>query len=400
MDGQTIIVTGANGFLGSEIIRFLYEDYCRHRSARLAVPIKIVCVVRERFGLSPSQRMERVYFKWLKAGIFSDQIHRDFYQDFLQRIICVDWSKLSDILIQCDDAIIIHAAADTAFDLSLEESRRINVGLTEELLDKIKLAIDNNPTSVQRLIHISTAFVAGKLTGLIFEPDRFDKLEHEKTGKLCSSRFHNTYEQSKLESEILVRGAEVPWTIVRPAIVVGDSRTGFTLHFRVIYSVIRLWLRDVVPRAPLDPKARVDIVPSDHVARVILGLAQLPLTRVNGKTVHICAGETAPGPVDIMLAASRAFGRPPLPLSPPWVLRLLLSRFVLRVCSHPMREILKTVAWHMPYLGSRNRVFDQSLVRELLGAELADIPRFSEYGDRLFEYCAKTSWGRKCSTST
>lgn len=392
---QPIIVTGANGFVGSEVIRSLYEEFASGLGQTVG---QIICVVRPRFGLAPAQRMEQVFSRWLKAGVVNNTGDDACFAAFLQQITCVDWAELPAILSRCAAARVIHAAADTAFDLPLAESRRINVGLTDDLLKMLEAANAARLDCVERLLHVSTAFVAGKAIGRI--------LEHPVNGMASSpssvsaGQFHNAYEQSKYESELLVSASDVPWTIVRPAIVVGDSRTGFTLHFRVIYSVIRLWLRDVVPRAPLDRRARVDLVPSDHVARVLLGLARLPQDQVRGQTVHVCSGDAAPGPVDIMMAASRAFVRPPLPLSPPWVLRLLLTRPVMRLCSHQMREILRTVAWHMPYLGSRKRVFDNSRLRELLGSDVGSTPKFSEYGDRLFEYCAKTSWGRKCSNWT
>lgn len=378
-----IVITGANGFIGSEVLRCLREK---------GVPgSRIVAVVREKHNLTPRQRMDQVFARWVRAGAVR---HVAGLVEFGESMECATWESLPEILAvraSASPVTVVHCAAETAFDLPLAESRRVNVELSARLIQALS-SVQEKTSAACRLIHVSTAFVAGKRHGLIREdsPDPGERAPHE---------FNNAYEQSKWEAEQVVRKSGLPWTIVRPSIVVGDSRNGFTLHFRVVYSVIRLWLRDVVPRAPVSRDARIDIVPSDFVAGAIVRLCELPVAATDGKTMHLCSGAEAPGPVDVMAAAGRAFGRKPLPLSPPWVLRLLLSRPVLALCGHSMREILMTLAWHVPYLGSRGRVFDTKVAREVLGENHGTSPGFSEYGDRIFDYCAKTSWGHKCSTS-
>ena len=53
--------------------------------------------------------------------------------------------------------------------------------------------------------------------------------------------FRNPYEQSKFEAELLVRerSRSLPIQVVRPSIVVGDSRTGLTPAFNVLYWPLR-----------------------------------------------------------------------------------------------------------------------------------------------------------------
>jgi len=378
-DAKRIFITGANGFIGSEILRALRER---------GIPgSRVVAVVRSKHGLSPRQRLDQVFSRWVRAGA---ERHVASLAQFGDAVECIDWSELREVLGAASEASVVHCAAETAFDLPIAEARRINVELTGDLIKAVESAGTN---SIARFIHVSTAYVSGKKRGIIIEDDVSTDIRSE-------SDFHNTYEQSKWEAEQIVRKSALPWTIVRPAIVVGDSRSGFTLHFRVIYSVIRLWLRDVVPRAPVARDALIDIVPSNFVASSIFRLCELPPDKITGRTLHLCSGAEAPGPVDVMAAAGRAFGRKPLPLSPPWVLRVLLSRPVMALCNHSMREILTTLAWHVPYLGSRERVFDTSVAKAVLGNEFGTSPGFDEYGDRLFDYCAKTSWGHRCSTST
>ncbi len=93
-----------------------------------------------------------------------------------------------------------------------ETARRVNVAGTRTVLD---LARDCG--RLERLVHWSTAMVSGDRKGTFYEED----LE---TGQ----KFHNAYERTKYEAERLVRNAlrQLPITIMRPGIVVGDSKTG------------------------------------------------------------------------------------------------------------------------------------------------------------------------------
>ena len=93
-----------------------------------------------------------------------------------------------------------------------ETARRVNVAGTRTVLD---LARDCG--RLERLVHWSTAMVSGDRKGTFYEDD----LE---TGQ----KFHNAYERTKYEAERLVRNAlrQLPITIMRPGIVVGDSKTG------------------------------------------------------------------------------------------------------------------------------------------------------------------------------
>lgn len=93
-----------------------------------------------------------------------------------------------------------------------DTARRVNVGGTRTVLD---LARDCG--RLERVVHWSTAMVSGDRKGAWFEED----LE-------AGQKFHNAYERTKYEAERLVRAAQkqLPITVLRPSIIVGDSRTG------------------------------------------------------------------------------------------------------------------------------------------------------------------------------
>ena len=61
-------------------------------------------------------------------------------------------------------------------------------------------------------------------------------------------RYRNTYEQTKAEAEALVRSrlGSLPGVILRPSIIVGDSRTGVTSSFKMMYWPLKIYARRLV----------------------------------------------------------------------------------------------------------------------------------------------------------
>src|SRR5205085_10688824 len=82
--------------------------------------------------------------------------------------------------------------------------------------------------------YVSTAYVAGDRSGVVYE--------HELA---LGQGFKNHYESTKFQAELWVRQEldRVPTTIYRPAIVVGDSRTGETSKFDGPYYMLRTFAR-------------------------------------------------------------------------------------------------------------------------------------------------------------
>ena len=147
-----------------------------------------------------------------------------------------------------------HLAA--VYDLSVprDVGWRINVTGTEHVLDLMAAA-----PQLERFGYVSTAYVSGRRTGLIRE----DELEH-------SAGFKNFYEETKYHAEMRVqdRMDEVPTTIFRPGIVVGDSETGETDKFDGPYFILKALQR--LPRTTLMTRIgtgeqTVNLVPVDFV---------------------------------------------------------------------------------------------------------------------------------------
>jgi nucleoside-diphosphate-sugar epimerase len=191
---------------------------------------------------------------------------------------------------------IVHCAASVSFTLPLAQARAINVGGTLRMLDFAELASANG--GLERYAHISTAYVAGTHTGRFAERD----LD-------VGQRFNNSYEQSKFEAEQLVRARSgLPFTILRPSIVVGDRHSGWTAAFNVLYWPLRAFARGLFTEVPAVPSAPVDVVSIDYVADAVLALCDSPAGV--GETYHITAGAQASTMGEIAQLASRYFRRP------------------------------------------------------------------------------------------
>jgi nucleoside-diphosphate-sugar epimerase len=199
---------------------------------------------------------------------------------------------------------------DTAFRVNVDGTRNVN-----EFCRKLP--------NLRRYNYISTCYVAGKRAGRISETD----LEHD-------AGFRNYYEETKYlaEREVEALKSELPVTIFRPSVVVGDSTTGETVKYDGIYYLIH-YLRKAPGLLRLvnvgNKNVRLNLVPVDFVADGIAALSQDE--NAVGKTIALAD----PNPLttaelfDVLaelLSKKRSVIAPPpalverslrLPLSPP-----------------------------------------------------------------------------------
>lgn len=181
-----------------------------------------------------------------------------------------------DALRATTDAIV-HCAALTSFGRKPEKYESINFRGTERMIEFAK----GGAAAPIPLLYVSTAYVCGERPGVFREED----LE-------VGQRLGNPYEQSKYRAERAVRAAMsagLPATILRPAIIVGDSASGVIRKFDTLYTVVRLTAAGLVRTMPGDYGATLDIVPIDWVAdSVVEALEKFPLAR--GRTLHLTSG--------------------------------------------------------------------------------------------------------------
>lgn len=259
---------------------------------------------------------------------------------------------------------VIHCAASVSFSLGLDESRRVNVEGTARVVDFAQRCDE-----LERLSYVSTAYVAGAHEG-VFDEDSLD----------VGQEFRNPYERSKFEAELLLRerAAGLPLQVLRPSIVVGDSRTGWTSSFNVLYPPLRAFAAGAMPALPARRHAPVDVVPVDYVADSV---DQLARTGPDG-TFHLVAGRNATTVGRLIELASRRFGRPAPPVFPPRLYRRLVHPLLRRRGG----EALRRMEVYFPYFSMRVR---------FAARRHPPAPPVEGYFDRLLDFAERARWGRR-----
>jgi long-chain acyl-CoA synthetase len=283
---------------------------------------------------------------------------------------------------------IIHSAAAVRFCNPLAEAREINVEGTKRVMALARLAWERG--RLERVAHISTAYVSGNRNGLIREDD----LD-------CDQGFLNSYEQTKFEAEMFIRKScpDLPWVIFRPSIIVGDSRTGITTAFNVLYIPLKYLARGIVRFLPGSPDTPLDIVPIDYVCRavsqILFGAADC-----RSRTFHLCAGPEMATTVGRVLELAMDFFQKMRPqvrlprlrfVSRNW---LKLVRFLAPFLGGSKRRALRKLRWFAPHLALA-RFFDISQTQIMMGEAAAGAPAFEVYYRPLLEYCLRTNWGEE-----
>jgi thioester reductase-like protein len=342
---DAVLLTGATGFLGMELLaRWLAED--DGPDVFLAVRADGDAGARERVDdllarlyddvPAPAQRLRPVRAELTAQGLGLRPADRRALTGAVSRIV--------------------HCAASISFTLPLGEARAINVGGTRGVLDLARAT-----PGLERLVHVSTAYVAGRHAGL-----------HRETDLDVGQDFRNTYEQTKLEAEQLVGAADdLPSAVVRPSIVVGEADSGWTSAFNVIYWPLQAFARGLFRDIPADPDGVVDLVPVDHVARLLDAVTFAP--EASGTYSAVAAGR-ATRVADLIELACRLLGRPKPLLSAPGSLP----------DDHPATAFA-------PYFDVAT-TFDDARARALTG-ERAPAP--ASYFDALLGYGAAARWGKR-----
>jgi thioester reductase-like protein len=355
---MAIFVTGSTGYLGSYLVAGLLTE---HRDV-------LNLLVRAKSEEEARQRL------W-----DSLQLHLDFPQflDYLNtrvQIFCGDLTSecfgLSDEqyheLVDRTDAVI-HCAASLN---RKSEKHCLNVNLRGSL-EVIQLARRaQNRHGLRRYSHVSTVAVAGK---------RQNEMVSEDAAIDWSRSDYDPYARTKKFSEHLVRQLlpDVPRTIFRPAIVMGDSRRPETSQFDMVQAfdvLVRL------PILPLRPQDRIDIVPANYVAQAIVTIHQKEQPAHGIYHLSSGAGSETYEALTESLARQGRWSRPTFAPSMSRTFLRGINWLANRRGSVGHGASLLKVFW--PYL-DWNTVFDNSRVVAELGEEPA---KFSTYAYPLLKF--------------
>jgi thioester reductase-like protein len=358
--GGAVLLTGATGFVGMELLaRYLERT---ERPVLTMVRAGSDEAARERIGAV----LENLF--GYRAGRYEDRVTA-VAGDLTAPRLGLDparWDWLAEA-----STMTVHCAASVSFGQSLEEARAINVEGTRRMLELAGRAKELG--GLDRYAQVSTAYVAGNHAGRFYECD----LD-------VGQSFNNSYEQSKFEAEQLVRShPDLPFTILRPSIVVGDSNSGWTAAFNVLYWPLRALARGLFPAVPAIASAPVDVVSVDYVADGIHELCEAP----GGirQTYHLTAGAEASTIAEIAELASGYFQQPPP--------RLLSPAEFMSADHGVARSMLEEGAMYFPYF-SVATTFDDTFTRVQLQPAGINVSPLRDYMSRLLDYATRAHWGK------
>lgn len=372
--GERILITGATGFLGRQIVRVLLEKLPKAR---------LVLLLRDKKGQTIRERLDSLLAQVCTPEKRDDALDRiEVYpSDDISTDRCglssEDYGPVTDGLTR-----IIHSAATVRFDHPIDYARRINVGGTRNVLDLAEAALHSG--RFRSLTYIGTAFVAGERKGLVRE----NELD-------VGQAFRNTYEETKCEAEKLVRSRieTIPTVIARPSIIVGDSRTGVTTSFKTLYWPLKIYAKYNWRTVPGVPDAVIDIVPVDYVAEAAVALAFDE--RAVGRSFHLCAGPEKSSTIrEIAEFASAFFSLPPPRFINPGILAALLRPILYATVWGKRRRVLRDSRVYRAYFRMET-TYDPSGAEALLSSYGIHAPAVSEYLEKLFRYCLESDWGSR-----
>jgi len=260
---------------------------------------------------------------------------------------------------------VFHLAAIYDLAVPLELAQRVNVEGTGNVLDFCAAC-----ERLERHVYVSTAYVAGLRRGVVYE--------HE---LVMGQGFKNHYESTKFQAEAWVRerSHEVPTTIIRPAIVVGDSQTGETQKFDGPYYVLRVIAR--MGRAPLPQVGRAgaafNAVPVDFVIDGMVVAARDP--GAVGHTLHLVDPEPVSARELTEVFAREYAGRAPSYTASARVTQEALRFDVVR------KALGGTPRESIRYLNHPVR-FDTRQATDLLARNGVRCPRFADYAPALVRF--------------
>ena len=269
---------------------------------------------------------------------------------------------------------IVHCAA--IYDITADDAaqRAANVDGTRAVID---LARRLDAT----LHHVSSIAVAGTYHGEFTEAD-FDVAQDLPT----------PYHQTKFGAELLVRSAAgLRYRVYRPAVVVGDSRTGEMDKIDGPYYFFGLLAKlAVLPRFTpmvLPDTGRTNIVPVDFVVDAVVSL--MHADGRDGQTFHLTAPKTI-GLRGIYRGVAEAAGLPPLRGSLPGATATPFLRATGRA------KIVRNMA--ATQLGIPGEILDvvdlkptftSANTAEALRGTGITVPEFASYAPKLWRYWAE-----------
>jgi thioester reductase-like protein len=363
----SIFLTGSTGYIGAHIASNLLADH--------AEPLNVL--VRAQNAEEARARLWHALQLHMDFARFDEFFHsrmRVFRGDLTEGRFGLAEDDYRQLVRSTDS--VIHCAASLN---RKSEKSCLNVNLrgTLEVIQLAMRARDDH--GLRRFSHVSTVAVAGHRANEVVEEDaaidwnRSDYDPYARTKKFC---------------EHMVRQLlpDVPRTIFRPSIVLGDSRRPETNQFEMVRAFVFL---AGLPVLPFRPNDKVDIVPVDYVAGAIATLHQKE--KAAQEIYHLSSGVDSETFVELTDALARAQGKrgpayvPKLEGTSSKVINALAGR------AGKLGGLATLLKVFLPYL-VWNTVFDNRRVVAEMGTRPA---RFSEYCYPLLRFSRENNFSYK-----
>uniref|UniRef100_A0A914ZEZ5 Fatty acyl-CoA reductase n=1 Tax=Parascaris univalens TaxID=6257 RepID=A0A914ZEZ5_PARUN len=302
---QSILVTGASGFLGKVLVEKLLYSTPELKN--------IYLLIRPQGGLSPKKRLDKI----LQGPLF-DRLRTENPSAF-SKLVPIGGNLLEedlglsqpDMHRLCEEVgIVFHCAATVKFDEALRLSIEMNVMGTQRLI-----ALCHKMRNLLVVVHASTAYAncdksetieaiypppipPSKLLNAIDWMD--DKMLKAITPHLLAAR-PNTYTLTKALAEVqLAEDARMlPLIIVRPSIIGAMWREplpGWTDNINGPTGIFAACGKGLLTNMCGNVHCKADIVPVDVVSNMLVVAAAYRATSRFDKipVMHCCSGELNP----------------------------------------------------------------------------------------------------------
>ncbi len=359
------LLTGYPGFIGKRLLRRILDDNAA---------ATVVCLVDE----------------GRRADADADLLRLPAEQRPRVRVVMGDVKKMDlglaglEIAALADITHIFHLAAVQSTSASPAVLDAVNVGGVRNVI-----ALAKELPQLLRFVHFSSCFVSGERQGVILEDDD-DAITRR-----------SPYEDSKWRGEKLARQAmsELPVSVIRPSVVVGDSATGEVDRFDGVYAMgILIVTSPIGVPIPLPGPglAPLHLVPVDYLTQVVLKVAT-DATAV-GKTFHVVDPNPLSARMIYDLVGRRAGKKTPAPpTSPPGWTSMPLT-FAARRASQLASQLSGPLFDLLPSLERVRRgaaavelfdrfvIYNASNTTQLLAGSSILCPRFDSYVDTLVKF--------------
>jgi thioester reductase-like protein len=257
---------------------------------------------------------------------------------------------------------------------SREQAELLNVGGMREIIELGRMC-----HALKSIVIHSSALVSGDRVGLVRESELN-----------AGQNFRTEVEETLARAERLARSAQasLPIVVVRPTMIIGDSRTGEVDRFDGPYLLILLIVsspQDFPVPLPTRGDALLHVVPIDYVVRAAHHLGRRK--EAVGRTFHLAD----PRPLTVrrvfeMVAASGG-KRLPGGFIPTRVAKALLSAPGVNLLTKSPRAFVEMMATPVRY--------DTANTEELLQGTDITCPSFESYVDAVVDYVRKRVQERK-----